>query len=713
MSRFLSRGAGAPALVLVLLALAGCSGESLSEPSGAPQLGEPLADFSATPTQGIAPLEVMFTNLSNDSTAWLWDFGDGGLSTEQDPVHQYAAPGIYTVRLTAVGQGGSDVEEAIDLVQAEDAIGDASFEGQIPASPPGAPWQIVAGGAHVIQPVPGLFGDNGMPSGGTQWCEISGAGSAPGGVEVAGIEQAIQPPLGARVLQFEAAFINSENAASTSFNDFARVEVSDGATTQVLWARDTFSGSITTSALHGGLMTPVETVTADLQALFPGSGPQTPFVLRALVGNGGDSDVPSFAYLDALRFRAAAEQPIEADFSANLTTGGIGSLIAFSDDSSGAPSAWSWDFGDGSASTQQEPVHSYLEEGTYTVTLSAAAPGAGDVLVEQDFITIDNSQCEQGALQILSPPGACGATNEEFTFQNDSVNGTSYLWDFGDGTTFATASKEDVTHSFSAPGDYDVTVTAFGTCFGSGGNTSTPEVAEVVAPPTSGALDFSITFPFGTGVTCEPPGFGSFANEAAFKGETVRFTASNSNPGANPLTFSWTFGDGGSANGSQVDHVYTTATTGNVKRTVTLTATNCAGSAQVQKTIKIVQDWTTVYTYLNGGTSGSPTQCASCHNGNPGGGANGVMSLLTIGTAYNNLRNINMLNVCVGSPSKRVSTACGGSSNSDVSGLIWALSNNVCGNGNMASLCSCLNPVTNATQVNELSDWIDFGSPEN
>jgi PKD repeat protein len=72
----------------------------------------PSADFSATPTSGLAPLPVSFTYLAPATptwaaaTAWQWDFGDGGTSDAQDPSYTYAKPGYCTVSLIASNAGG-------------------------------------------------------------------------------------------------------------------------------------------------------------------------------------------------------------------------------------------------------------------------------------------------------------------------------------------------------------------------------------------------------------------------------------------------------------------------------------------------------------------------------------------------------------------------------------------------------------------------------
>jgi len=77
----------------------------------------PVAGFSADNLSGSAPLTVTFTDSStNTPTSWAWDFGDGDSSTDQNPVHIYSTPGLYTVGLTATNAGGSDGEIKIDYI---------------------------------------------------------------------------------------------------------------------------------------------------------------------------------------------------------------------------------------------------------------------------------------------------------------------------------------------------------------------------------------------------------------------------------------------------------------------------------------------------------------------------------------------------------------------------------------------------------------------
>ncbi len=80
--------------------------------------GPPVADFSGTPRSGDALLNVSFTDESEGViTDWLWDFGDEGTSTEEDPSHLYTAEGDYTVSLTVTGPGGEHTETKTNYIQ--------------------------------------------------------------------------------------------------------------------------------------------------------------------------------------------------------------------------------------------------------------------------------------------------------------------------------------------------------------------------------------------------------------------------------------------------------------------------------------------------------------------------------------------------------------------------------------------------------------------
>lgn len=62
----------------------------------------PVADFSASMVNGMAPFTAQFTDLSENAAAWSWDFGDGSTSHEQNPSHTYGV-GTWTVTLTVTG----------------------------------------------------------------------------------------------------------------------------------------------------------------------------------------------------------------------------------------------------------------------------------------------------------------------------------------------------------------------------------------------------------------------------------------------------------------------------------------------------------------------------------------------------------------------------------------------------------------------------------
>ncbi|TMF06147.1 MAG: PKD domain-containing protein, partial [Chloroflexi bacterium] len=97
---------------IVVLAVNGSTGyywhhyEALGPP---PPPEPPVASFNGSPTNGVAPLTVNFTDTSTGQPAsWAWNFGDSGTSTAQNPSHQYTAAGTYSVSLTVSNSLGSN-----------------------------------------------------------------------------------------------------------------------------------------------------------------------------------------------------------------------------------------------------------------------------------------------------------------------------------------------------------------------------------------------------------------------------------------------------------------------------------------------------------------------------------------------------------------------------------------------------------------------------
>ncbi|MCH7228614.1 DUF1566 domain-containing protein [Haloferula sp. A504] len=79
--------------------------------------GPPAASFAFTPGSGVAPLSVAFTDASTGVVgSHAWSFGDGGSSSDANPVHVFTAPGVYSVSLTVTGPEGSDSTTQADAI---------------------------------------------------------------------------------------------------------------------------------------------------------------------------------------------------------------------------------------------------------------------------------------------------------------------------------------------------------------------------------------------------------------------------------------------------------------------------------------------------------------------------------------------------------------------------------------------------------------------
>jgi len=124
----------------------------------------PIAKFYADDTMVCAG-SVQFHDQSlcagGSTLTWAWDFGDGGTSPAQDPVHTYTGSGIYSVTLTVTMTGG---ESGTDSVTREDYITVCPFEGDL--EPVGDPDGDVDGADYYTFYVNCIVGDD--PDG---WCD--------------------------------------------------------------------------------------------------------------------------------------------------------------------------------------------------------------------------------------------------------------------------------------------------------------------------------------------------------------------------------------------------------------------------------------------------------------------------------------------------------------------------------------------------------------
>jgi len=77
-----------------------------------------------------------------------------------------------------------------------------------------------------------------------------------------------------------------------------------------------------------------------------------------------------------------------ANFSADPTSGKTPLKVTFTDTSAGSPTSWKWDFGDGSKSFLQNPIHKYSKTGTYTVNLTVKNAKGSNTATKTEYIKV-------------------------------------------------------------------------------------------------------------------------------------------------------------------------------------------------------------------------------------------------------------------------------------------------------------------------------------
>ena len=154
-----------------------------------------------------------------------------------------------------------------------------------------------------------------------------------------------------------------------------------------------------------------------------------------------------------------------ASFTGTPTNGTAPLTIQFTDTSLGNPTGWTWNFGDGNTtnSTVQNPVHTYLMNGIYTVSLNAANSGGGNTTMKLNYINVTSPVSPPVANFTATPTSGPAQLTVQFTDQSTG-SPTSWTWAFRNSTTGWTQfnTTENPAYPF-AGGSYDINLTVTNT----------------------------------------------------------------------------------------------------------------------------------------------------------------------------------------------------------------------------------------------------------
>jgi gliding motility-associated-like protein len=221
-------------------------------------------------------------------------------------------------------------------------------------------------------------------------------------------------------------------------------------------------------------------------------------------------------------------QPV-ANFSANRVSSCFPMVVQFSDLSTGSPTSWSWDLGNGIVTSVQNPSTIYSTPGLYTVKLTVTNASGTDTKTIAGYIQI--SQPPTVNFRVDDSSSTCGSKTVQLTnLSNPNSSGAAvYFWDFGDGTS--STAQNPPAHTYSAAGAYSMslTVTNSNGCVQS---LSKPNYITVLAKPVTG-------FTVANANSCGAP-----------------FTANFSSTSVGAVSYAWDFGDGGTSTASSPTHTY-------------------------------------------------------------------------------------------------------------------------------------------------------------
>lgn len=319
------------------------------------------AVIDATPASGNSPLVVSFYGTAAGGVApysYTWDFDDGGSSTQQNPEHTFYQAGEYTVTLTVTDDNNSETTDTY-FIQVEEEI---------------VPLEAFAGVSSQSGTAPLLVNFTGSAAGGTapysyNWDFGNGATSS---------EQ--NPVYNYTQAGEYIVILTVTDSDNTQTSDSLSIEVSQPIMPLVIEAG--------ASPLAG---------TAPLLINFTGNveGGIEPYTFSWNFSDGGSSSLQNperlfsepgtysatFTVTDYTGTQAndsleiivnAPIEPIQAEATASPVSGTEPLQVDFLADASGGQGSYSfsWDFGDGGSSTEQNPSHTYIESGNYSAVLT-------------------------------------------------------------------------------------------------------------------------------------------------------------------------------------------------------------------------------------------------------------------------------------------------------------------------------------------------------
>ena len=457
----------------------------------------PVANF--TPPTGCVNTNVTFTDLSTGVIdSWLWEFGDGTNSTDQNTKHAYTTANTYTVTLTVTNEcGNSSVSHQVVIGSSPVANftppsgctgSNVTFTDSSTGSPTSWTWEFDDGTPNsTAQNVTHTY-----DAAGTYHVKLTvtndcGTDSVSGDVVIGPKPVAnFTPPSGCM-------------GSNVTFTDS-----STGSPTAWTWEFDDGTPNSTAQNV---------THTYDAAGTY--------HVKLTITNDCGMDSVSGDVVI--------GPKPV-----ANFTpeNGCVESNVTFTDLSTGSPTSWLWDFGDGTNSTAQNTEHAYTMADTYTVILTVEN-GCGNSSVSNEIVI------GSPPVAIFTPQNGC--VNVPVQFNDNSTNANNWTWDLGDGTI---VSAQNVTHTYLAAGPYTVklTVENDSDC----GNDSISHEIVIGSPPVA-----------------------NFTPQNGCVNVPLQFTDLST---GNPDQWLWDFGDGTPNSTSQnTEHAYTTAGTFTVILTVTNT----------------------------------------------------------------------------------------------------------------------------------------------